>query len=96
MQENTNNGREADDSSSETFHDEITKDKIDKHLSDINSTISEEDLKNIRTDIKSPDINVEPERSENAELIEDSIDKDDDKDDDEPKEQMPSPWNELS
>ena len=31
--------------------DEVTKNKIDKHLSDIHDTISEEDIKNINTDI---------------------------------------------
>ena len=29
--------------------DEVTRNKIDKHLSDINDTISEEDIKNINT-----------------------------------------------
>ncbi len=33
------------------FSDEKTKEKIHKHLSDINDTISEEDIKNVITDV---------------------------------------------
>lgn len=33
------------------FQDKKTKQKIDKHLSDINDTITEEDIRNINTDI---------------------------------------------
>ena len=33
------------------FYDEATKSKIDKHLTDINDTITEEDIRNINTNI---------------------------------------------
>ena len=33
--------------------DIVTKKKIDKHLTDINDVISEEDIKNVNTDIRS-------------------------------------------
>ncbi len=35
------------------FSDKVTREKIDKHLSDINDTISDEDINNIITDINS-------------------------------------------
>ncbi|RZM18268.1 MAG: hypothetical protein EOO88_41185, partial [Pedobacter sp.] len=35
--------------SSEVFSDEATKEKIRKHLSDINDVITEDDIKNVRT-----------------------------------------------
>ena len=34
-----------------SFTDEITKNKIRKHLTDINDVISEDDIRNIRTDL---------------------------------------------
>ncbi len=37
----------------EKYQDKKTKLKIDKHLSDINDTISEDDIRNIDTDITS-------------------------------------------
>jgi len=33
------------------FKDEVTKNKINNHLSDINSKITEDDIKNVKTDI---------------------------------------------
>ena len=39
------------------FYDEVTKGKIEKHLSDINDTISDEDIKNVITDIASSNLN---------------------------------------
>ncbi len=35
----------------EVFFDHATKEKIHKHLSDINDIITEEDIKNIKTDM---------------------------------------------
>lgn len=48
--------------STEVDYDAITKKKIDKHLSDINDEITEDDIKNVRTDIHSGDSdpNIEP------------------------------------
>ncbi len=34
-----------------SFSDEITKNKIRKHLTDINDVISEDDIRNIKTDM---------------------------------------------
>lgn len=39
------------------FYDEVTKRKIERHLSDINDTISDEDIKNVITDITSSNLN---------------------------------------
>lgn len=47
---------EPRDDDSEEFVDEVTRNRIDRHLHDINDTISEQDIKNIVTDISSPDI----------------------------------------
>ena len=33
------------------YYDQVTKQKIDKHLTDINDTITEEDIRNINTNI---------------------------------------------
>ncbi|MEO8569546.1 MAG: hypothetical protein ABI419_10425 [Ginsengibacter sp.] len=38
------------------FYDEVTKRKIERHLSDINDTISDEDIMNVITDISSSDL----------------------------------------
>ncbi|MEP6713073.1 MAG: hypothetical protein ABJA37_11680 [Ferruginibacter sp.] len=35
----------------EVFFDNVTKEKIRKHLSDFNDVITEEDIKNIKTDM---------------------------------------------
>jgi len=40
----------------EVFTDEATKIKIHKHLNDINDTISEDDIRNVRTTIFSPNV----------------------------------------
>lgn len=39
------------------FSDKVTKEKIDKHLSDINDKISKEDIENVITDITSGESN---------------------------------------
>ena len=63
--------------------DETTKNKIDKHLRDEKDTISEEDIKNINTDItpEEPTTSIPADKN-----------KTDDDDDDEPKKEMPSAW----
>ncbi|MEO6187382.1 MAG: hypothetical protein ABIO82_05630 [Ginsengibacter sp.] len=35
------------------FYDEATRQKINRHLSDINDTISDDDIRNVITDIRS-------------------------------------------
>lgn len=69
--------------------DEQTKNKIEKHLSDINSTISEQDIKNINTSIGGENIPATPHRDPDEE---DEINKVDENNDDEPKEEMPTTW----
>ena len=66
--------------------DEVTRNKINKHLSDIDDTISEEDIKNINTvtgtetNAAKAVKNVEPKKE------------DDDKPDEEPEKEAPTPW----
>ena len=70
--------------------DEQTKNKIDKHLSDINDTISEQDIKNINTSTGKENI---PPVSHRDPDEENQVNKNDpDEDDDEPKEEMPTAW----
>jgi len=61
--------------------DEVTRNKIDKHLSDIDDTISEEDIKNINT--------VTGTESNAARSAENEKPN---KEDDEPEEEAPTPW----
>ena len=71
--------------------DEVTKNKIDKHLSDINDTISEEDIKNINTSTGTDaDAMVKEHLHDKDEA--DEIIKDRKNDDDEPEKEAPSPW----
>jgi hypothetical protein len=68
--------------------DEVTKNKIDKHLSDIDDTISEQDIKNINTDT-----GATPPGDNAHDIAEaDEIIKDHSEDDDEPDKEAPSPW----
>ena len=45
------NGHKVISVSSRSFADVITHDKIHRHLTDINDTITEEDIRNVRTGI---------------------------------------------
>ena len=72
--------------------DEVIRNKIDKHLSDINDTISEEDMKNINTttgDEKVPAKTHRPADEENQVDEKDS-------NDDELEKESPTPWQILS
>ena len=73
--------------------DEATRNKIDKHLSDINDTISEEDIKNINT---STGHENEPAVSHAEPDEENEIDEQSKDDDDEPNKEAPTPWEVLS
>jgi hypothetical protein len=73
------------------FVDEVTEKKIDLHLRDINSTISAQDIKNVASDIRSPDI-TKKEISEDEPLLNET--KSEDKD--ETTDQLPTTWNVLS
>jgi hypothetical protein len=67
---------------------QTTKDKIDKHLSDINDTISEQDIKNINTVTGSaPAIDTTHDKDEADEILKENID-----DDEEPEKEAPSSW----
>ncbi len=73
------------DAHNQTPSDDITRDKINKHLSDINDTISEQDIKNINTTIPPSDTGVK----ENAEETPGSTSE---TKDEESKEEMPNVW----
>ncbi len=68
--------------------DEATKNKIDKHLSDIDDTISEEDIKNINTST----VVTVPTDNTHDKTEADEILKKDNSDDDEPEKEAPTPW----
>lgn len=72
--------------------DEATRNKIDKHLSDIDDTISEEDLKNINTVTGAENDVVTPDKKEDEK---NEID-DKPKENDEPEKEAPTPWEILS
>jgi hypothetical protein len=73
--------------------DEVTKNKIDKHLSDINDTISEQDIKNINTSTGTDGDALAKEhlhdKDEADEIIKEKPG------DDDPEEEAPTPWNIL-
>jgi hypothetical protein len=45
------------------FFDAATREKIDRHLSDINDTISDEDIRNVITDIRSGNSDLQSSRN---------------------------------
>jgi len=67
--------------------DEGTRKKIDKHLSDIDDTISEEDIKNINTDtgVKTADTESNKKKEKKKEDRKDEEDTD-------PEKEAPTPW----
>ncbi len=63
MEKNKTTGRrELLNLSSNLFEDAITYEKVHRHLRDINDTITEEDIKNVRTDIAPFDRNIAGEK----------------------------------
>ena len=74
--------------------DEATRNKIDKHLSDINDTISEEDMKNIntRTGAESELAKTHRPADEENEINKNNKEGDDD----EMEKEAPTPWEILS
>ena len=72
--------------------DEVTRNKIDKHLSDIDDTISEEDIKNINTVTGAEDTGVEPNKNADEKNESDDIPAEDE----EPKKEMPTTWDIIS
>jgi hypothetical protein len=71
--------------------DETTKNKIDKHLSDIDDTISEQDIKNINTSTGTDTDAMAKERLHDIDEA-NEIMKNPSKDDDEPEKEAPSSW----
>ena len=69
--------------------DEVTRKKIDKHLSDIDDTISEEDIKNINTVTGGENHPAETDKHADEE---NEIAKDGKDDDDEQEKEAPTPW----
>ncbi len=74
-------------------NDEAARNKIDKHLSDINDTISEEDIKNMNTGTGGEKGPVTPGNHSHDKTEADEILNDDtNDDDDEPEKEAPTPW----
>ena len=70
--------------------DEVTRNKIDKHLSDINDKISEQDIKNINTNTGNDAAAAGANAHDRAEA--DEILKEKRSDDDEPEKESPTAW----
>ncbi len=101
MPDIVNDASNPDKSSSKPLRDEVTKNKIDKHLKDIDDTISEEDIKNINTEIissKGETTTIDEEEIDDVSEVDNKDDKKDggNKDNDEPQKEAPSPWEILS
>ena len=68
--------------------DKTTREKIDKHLSDIDDTISEQDIKNVNTDtVAAPAGDKQDDVEEAEEIIKDKKEEDED-----PEPEAPTPW----
>ncbi len=93
MQDNDKQEPNKTENSPEKYTDEVTKSKIQKHLTDINDTISAEDIQNIDTNFRSTDV-PKAGNNETGELPPDKTDKDEDNDEDN-REQLPTTWNIL-
>lgn len=60
--------------SQKKFYDAVTKRKINKHISDITDTITEEDIRNVKTDFGSVISDMKAERNSKAEIVIESWD----------------------
>lgn len=69
--------------------DETTKNKIDKHLKDIDDTISEEDIKNVNTSTGTTSAENPEDIEEANEVLEEKVDEN------EPEKEAPSSWEVL-
>ena len=92
MEDNDKHQSNESEDNPEKYKDEITQSKIHKHLTDINDTISPQDIKNIDANIGSPDV-PNSGNKETEELPPDETDKDDNDEDN--REQLPTTWNIL-
>ncbi len=69
------------------FYDEVTKRKIERHLSDINDTISDEDIMNVITNITSGNSNEQNDLKADSSFQNNSVLPDDQ------AKQIPTSWN---
>lgn len=74
--------------------DEKTRNKIDKHLSEKDDTISEDDMQNINTDTGTDTALTTDNAHDKREA--DEILKDNKNDDEEPEKEAPTPWEILT
>lgn len=89
--ERDNQSNPTENNNPDRYVDEITREKIRKHISDPNDKITEQDIENVNTDIfKRP----EEELSDEA-LKGDNADKSESTEDDEITPKAPSTWNIL-
>ena len=96
MAQNKKQEPSANDDKRERFKDEVTKNKIDRHLIDINDSISEEDIKNIITDISSTRASTYENKKTPGQEQEEQLDKDKpDNDKEDVKKDLPTSWNIL-
>lgn len=75
------------ENSEDGFSDKVTREKIDKHLRDINDKISEEDIRNVITNINSDDQIENDIEAANKKAAKDIIPPD------EEAPQVPTTWN---
>lgn len=89
MEKNSN--KPLDEAHDQPPQDEVTRNKIDKHLSDESDTISEEDMKNINTSTGAgtPVANHKHDKDEADEILKDGNNEAD------PEREAPTPWNIL-
>ncbi len=86
MQENGKNDSD-NNSSPRPVRDKVTKDKIDRHLRDIDDTISEEDIKNINTSLTGNNVSRAEKDADDA-----SAGAESGREDTAPKKEMPNTW----
>lgn len=87
MTENINDLNSGNSLPKKPIRDEATKNKIDKHLSDIDDTISEDDIKNINTSLTAKDISVAEKDADEV-----SAEPKSETEDKESKKEMPNTW----
>lgn len=74
--------------------DEVTRNKIDKHLSNIDDTISEEDIKNINT-VTGTENAVSADNAHDKLEADEIINDGNNNPDDKPEDEAPTPWEVL-
>lgn len=93
MEENTKDSRPSSHGNDpKEFVDEKTKNKVDRHLHDIDDTISDEDIKNADTDISSDRISGNENKNVNETADEPSRNKKQNDDTPGDRDELPSPW----